>query len=142
MKYLKKEFIQKISNISNGDLRKAINLFEILSLSNDDKQTLKFDLNYLIGDIDQKLIENLLNCIKEKDFDKMRDTVSKIFYEGYSSKEILEQLYINILGNETITEFNKKELIKNLANTDYITSIGGDQNLNIIRFCTIALDIL
>jgi len=138
----KKEFIQKISNISNGDLRKAINLFEILSSSNDNKQTLKFDLNYLIGTIDEILIENLLNSIKEKDFDKMRDNVSEIFYEGYSSKEILEQLYINILNNETISESNKKQLIKNLANTDYITSIGGDQNLNIIRFCTIAMDIL
>jgi len=132
----KKGFISKISKISNGDLRKAINLFEILSLSNDDIENLSSDLDYLIGKIDPSLITNLITCIEEIDFEQMNEKLSEIFYEGYCAKEILEELYDYILTNNDLTENNKKELFINLSKIDYITTIGGDQNLNIIKFCT------
>ncbi len=138
----KKKFIEKISNISNGDLRKAINLFEILSLSNNDKNILEFDLNYLIGTIKQELIDNLINSIEEKDFNEMKKNISNIFFEGYSSKEILNALYFYILNYKTLSDHKKKLLIKHLADIDYITTIGGDQNLNIIKFGTISMDII
>jgi replication factor C subunit 2/4 len=138
----KKQFIEKISNISKGDLRKAINLFEILSLSDNDKNILEFDLDYLIGTIKPELINNLINSIEEKNFSEMKNNISNIFFEGYSSKEILNSLYFYILNSETLSEHKKKLLIKHLVDIDYITTIGGDQNLNIIKFGTLSMDII
>ena len=133
----KKTFISQISNISNGDLRKAINLFEVLSLNNNDnKENLSFDLDYLTGKINPELITNLIKTIENLDFEDMREKISDIFYEGHSSKQILDELYKFILNNHTLNEKIKKQLVKNIANIDYITTIGGDQNLNIIKFCS------
>ena len=139
---IKLNVISKICEISNGDLRKSINLFEMLSNSNENWDNLINDLNYLTGKIDDELINRLLNVITDENFDKILDFILEIFYQGYSPKDILLSIFENILKNDQISDNNKKKIFKYLSSTDKSISAGGNQNLNILNFCYKYLDII
>ena len=139
---IKLNVISKICEISNGDLRKSINLFEMLSNSSENLNDLTNDLDYLTGKIDDELINRLLNVIIDRNFDKILDFIFDIFYQGYSPKDILSSIFKNILENDEISDNKKIKIFKYLSSTDKSISIGGDQNLNILNFCYKYLDIV
>tara|TARA_Y100000780_G_scaffold171419_1_gene156583 strand:- start:443 stop:1036 length:594 start_codon:yes stop_codon:yes gene_type:complete len=139
---IKLNVIPKICEISNGDLRKSINLFEMLSNSSENLNDLTNDLDYLTGKIDDELINRLLNVIIDRNFDKILDFIFDIFYQGYSPKDILSSIFKNILENDEISDNKKIKIFKYLSSTDKSISIGGDQNLNILNFCYKYLDIV
>jgi len=129
-------FIPKISIISDGDLRKSINLLQILSYSsNMSIEDINYKLKFITNKVDKKLINLLLESMKNNDIFNIRNYIKNIFHEGFSSKEILYELYQTILKDETINDLQKKNIFKLLGETDYKITIGGNQNLNILNFC-------
>ena len=131
-----KKIIPNISSISKGDLRKSINLLETLSKSsNISHDEIKNYFYFLIDQIDNIYIQNLLNVMNEGDLIGIREKIKDIFYQGYSSKNILYELYSHILNDEEINDKKKKNILKILGETDYKITLGGNQNLNILNFC-------
>ena len=131
-----KKIIPDISQISKGDLRKSINLLETLSLSsNISTDEIKKYFYFLTDKIDKIYIQDLLNVMNEGNLIGIREKIKDIFYQGYSSKNILYELYSHILLDNTINEKKKKIILKLLGETDYKITLGGDQNLNVLNFC-------
>jgi DNA polymerase III delta prime subunit len=131
-----KKIIPNISSISKGDLRKSINLLETLSKSsNISHDEIKNYFYFLTDQIDNIYIQNLLNVMNEGDLIGIREKIKDIFYQGYSSKNILYELYSHILNDEEINDKKKKNILKILGETDYKITLGGNQNLNILNFC-------
>jgi len=131
-----KNLIPNISQISKGDLRKSINLLETLSLSsNISTDEIKKYFYFLTDKIDKIYIQDLLNVMNEGNLIGIREKIKDIFYQGYSSKNILYELYSHIINNEEINDKKKKNILKILGETDYKITLGGNQNLNILNFC-------
>lgn len=131
-----KNIIPDISSTCKGDLRKAINLLETLSKSsNISLDELKKYFYFLTDKINDIYIKNLFGAMNKKDLIDIRGKIKDIFYQGYSSKNILYELYSHILLDNTINEKKKKNILKLLGETDYKITLGGDQNLNVLNFC-------
>jgi len=131
-----KNLIPDIAHISKGDLRKSINLLETLSQSsNISSDEIKKYFYFLTDKIDNIYIQNLLNEMNEGNLLGIREKIKDIFYQGYSSKNILHELYFHILNDEEINDKKKKNILKILGETDYKITLGGNQNLNILNFC-------
>jgi len=131
-----KNIIPDISSTCKGDLRKAINLLETLSKSsNISLDELKKYFYFLTDKINDIYIKNLFGAMNKKDLIDIREKIKDIFYQGYSSKNILYELYSHILLDNTINEKKKKIILKLLGETDYKITLGGDQNLNVLNFC-------
>lgn len=131
-----KNLIPDISHISKGDLRKSINLLETLSRSSHtSEEEIKKYFYFLTDKINNIYIQNLLEAMNKGDFIDIRNKIKDIFYQGYSSKNILYELYSYILDDEDINDKKKKNILKLLGETDYKIILGGNQNLNILNFC-------
>lgn len=136
---IKKDIIDTISKISKGDLRKAINLLQTVSLCDSKKVNSK--LCYSIsGFPDPKEIETILKYLlnKKLDFNKTLEKINKIIIEnGYSVsliiKEINERLIIKIKDKEIngkdfiyiFSEISKLEnqVIKSTFGDIYLSSL-------------------
>jgi replication factor C subunit 2/4 len=130
------KIIPDIAGISKGDLRKSINLLETLSQSsNISPDKIRKYFYFLTDKIDNIYIQNLLNVMNEGDLMGIREKINDIFYQGYSSKNILYELYSYILNDKEIDDDKKKNILKILGETDYKITLGGNQNLNILHFC-------
>lgn len=131
-----KNIIPEISSTCKGDLRKAINLLETLSKSsNISLDKLKNYFYFLTDKINDIYIQNLFDVMNKGDLIGIRKKIKDIFYQGYSSKNILYELYSHIILDDTINEKKKKNILKILGETDYKITLGGDQNLNVLNFC-------
>lgn len=130
------QVIETIATLANGDLRKAINLIQTISMQTD------FITNQLCWETacipsnkeTNEILEILYN--KEIDFDKAHDIVTNIIKSnGYSLSIVLKELLLKILDNETIL-INIPQIISDLSDLEnmaakstfsdiYITSLVG-----------------
>jgi len=105
---IKNEIIETISKISKGDLRKAINLLQTVSLCDENKVSTKICYS-VSGFPNPKEILIILKILLDKklNFNKSLAKISKLVYDnGYSISLLLKEI------NETIIiKIKDKELV-------------------------------
>ena len=129
----------KISKISNGDLRKAINLLELYyNSNNNNNNTLLDDTAGIIPDL---LFNNLIKYISNKDIDKVNDIITNIYSDGYSiTNQII--LFHKYIINSDLSDTQKSLLSNKLVEIDQNIIKDGDeyiQYLNIIYYMLIII---
>ena len=106
------ESIQAISTISNGDLRKAINMLQSINMSNN---KISVDLCYNMAGIPKPtLIHQIFNILIDKNVDfetAYNFMISNILDNGILLSFVLQQLTIYI-----ITQIINKNIISNISN--------------------------
>ncbi|CAH02547.1 replication factor C subunit 2 [Kluyveromyces lactis] len=105
--------LERILDISQGDLRKAITLLQSAAkivLQNDDANTITLKhANELSGTIHEEILQDLINVIKGKDLNKIIDKVQEFVNQGWSAASALTQLHEYYIKNESYdTEFKNK----------------------------------
>ena len=101
------DIIEKIQMVSQGDLRKSINLLQ--TLSKIDSVFLDGNLiDEICGIIPKNVIENFVDNCKGKDTKSLKNTVEEFLEDGYSIKGLLNQLGKFIMSDDCRLNEDKK----------------------------------
>lgn len=135
---IKKEFpdninnnvIKLITDISHGDLRKAINIIQNLKYTNNNIST---DLIYSLENvIPDNIIQSFINNIKNANSNNIINICNSFIILGYPVKTLCEQL-INYFKDDKIIIFKLTKLLKQLIN-------GCDDYIILLNICVIFLN--
>ncbi len=134
-----KKGINKISEISDGDVRQAINNLQNTYYC---FKIINFKSVIEICDISQSslLEEVIMLCIK-KNISKACNIIKEVYFSGYSTEDIINMLYLILKTNKTINEEIKIEYIKELAISGLVMNDGYTSIIQLYgllsRFCSI-----
>ncbi|WP_371803235.1 AAA family ATPase [Candidatus Lokiarchaeum ossiferum] len=136
---INKEVIEAIYYISKGDMRQAINLFQMAVALLEDtegviqEKNLNPDVVYEIsGFLPLFLIEDIFTNCKKREYQKTIDTIRKI--KGFSSRGLFRQIMTKIL-NEKYSTPTLEHLLITLAEYDYRLTLEADPTIQIDGLC-------
>ena len=119
------EIITKIQKVSQGDLRKSINLLQTLSKISPNLLNEEL-IDEICGIIPQHIIVQFLENCRTKDTKKLKNNVNSFIEDGYSIKGLVNQMgnYIMTEGCD-VDEKKKYKLIDALKETEIKILQGG-----------------
>ncbi len=122
---ISKEIINKIQKVSQGDLRKSINLLQTLSKISPSLLNEEL-IDEICGIIPQHIIVQFLEECRTKDTKKLKKTASTFIENGHSIKSLVNQMgnYIMTEGCD-LEEKKKYKLIDVLKETEKKLIQGG-----------------
>lgn len=116
---LDEDIYNTITDISNGDLRKAIGILQNIQYYK--KITPNFSNETVCdmeGIISDKILEEFIQTTKNK---TVKYTVDKFYYKGYSTKKICDKLVLKYMEDEEISMYITNLIYKlNKGSYDYI----------------------
>ena len=123
--------IEKISNITRGDLRKAINLLQNFNNSYDTKTNERL-LYEFSGFIPEEKINQLFEYIFKKDIQNIDLLVNELYINGYS---IVNQiiLFHNFIIKSNLSNDQKSKIITKISDVDQNLIKGCDEYIQFIR---------
>ena len=124
--------INTLSNIVNGDMRKAIMILQNLSYLN--KDVILEDVYKMANMIPIKHIEEIINiCINDSPIVlDMYNSVNVITRNGYPISTLIAQLVECIIKNEGITDIAKARVCLHISNTEKRLIDGADEHLQLL----------
>jgi DNA polymerase III delta prime subunit len=108
------EMLSQITEKSEGDLRKSINLLELVLLLEDDM----LDYVFIDNTIDQNKINNLCLYAKNKKLKSLSKHIRSLLYEGISGKLLISNIQENILQNDKLSIKQKLNIIPILSDSE------------------------
>jgi len=126
-----KLLLEKISNISRGDLRKAINLLQNCNNSYDSKTNIEL-LYEFSGYIPQDKFNKLFEYIFKKDMHNIDLIINELYINGYS---IVNQiiLFHDYIINSKLNNEQKSKIIHKISDVDQNLIKGCDEYIQFIR---------
>jgi replication factor C subunit 2/4 len=136
IKYNNKLF-KVINDITNGDLRRAINMLQKAHMFSTnqmiDTGKLTEKIIYKITDnIDKKIIQKIYNFICENNYNELYNLVEYIIAQAYNINIILEEL-TNLIINNDINDDKKALILLKLSETEYNLSNNSDDFLQLFN---------
>jgi len=126
------EGIDTVLYISEGDLRKAINILQSTAASG--KSIEKITVLQTIGHADPERIQQMLNYALEGDFYKAREVLQLLILEfGLSGNDVTHQIYREIPSLDLL-DFQKLKITEFLAEVDFRISEGASSNIQLSSF--------
>ncbi|MHA1708118.1 MAG: replication factor C small subunit [Candidatus Heimdallarchaeaceae archaeon] len=126
------EGIEAVLYVSEGDLRKAINVLQSTAASG--KSIEKITVLQTIGHADPERIKEMLNLALNGNFYKSRDMLNHLIIEyGLSGNDVTYQIYREIPAL-SLPEIKKLEVTEYLAEVDFRISEGSSSNIQLSSF--------
>jgi replication factor C subunit 2/4 len=120
-------------DISEGDLRRSINLLQ--SISQLDPDLLDTDmLEDICGTIPKVEIEKIMEVAKYQNTEVITRTAKEFLLKGYDFKQFLVQLNEYIALNTNYPDFDKKSLFEIILNTEVALLQNSTPELQLINF--------
>jgi DNA polymerase III delta prime subunit len=132
--------VEKISNISRGDLRKAINLLQNFNNLYDTKTNEKL-LYEFSGFIPEEKLNQLFEYIFNKDMQNMDLLVNELYINGYS---IVNQiiLFHDFIIKSNLSDDQKSKIINKISEVDIHLINGCDEYIQFIRLVYFIISIV
>ncbi len=130
----------KISKISRGDLRKAINLLQNCnnSFSNKENELL---LDEFSGIMPKTLFDDLINNIILKDINKIDNIINDIYISGYSMvNQVL--LFHDYIISSNFSNKQKLNIINKISDVDQNLIKGCDEYIQFVRLVYYIVSVL
>jgi replication factor C subunit 2/4 len=130
-----------LTNISNGDLRKAINLLQSL------KKNVGLITHNLIEDITgqlpDKLFYELIDRCLDRDFNGMRMIINDIIANAYLASIVINKFYNYILNEQSkLNQKHKIKIIKKISEIDKLISDGSNETIQLLNLFSYFISIL
>ncbi len=120
------ESLNAIYEISDGDMRKAINILQAIKIAGKIDPLTIFKI---AGEINKNEYKNLINIALEGNFNQARDLLDKMLIEyGLSGIDIIKGMHSSI-RKEQIAYKQKLEIIMALAEAEFRIVEGGTDNI-------------
>jgi len=135
--------LNRLIEVANGDLRKAITYLQSLyGLYGNDPPLETVD--EISGTIPDEKIDTILsNCQQQQtSLTIIKNYVKSIIRDGYSTTQVLDQLYDKIIKSESILDIQKAKIIEIIAESDSSLTQGGDEFLQLLNVFAQILNIL
>jgi replication factor C small subunit len=113
---IKPEARSLLASLSEGSLRKALNLLYTLSLQSEAIEVA--DIQKLIDYIDFGQIEQLIKACSKGDIDRAFRIIDDLYWKGYSVQDILAKTFDFVRESEKINRESKIKLIIRMAQTE------------------------
>lgn len=127
---LSNEALESLLKLSNGDMRKALNVLQACKASTDDDNEITIDMIYeSIGAPHPKDIETILDSILKDDWSTTTLTLNKIKQsKGLALIDLLHG-FIEILDNYELKVETRAEILRGLGEIEYAISKGGNEKI-------------
>lgn len=127
-----KEGIETVLYISEGDLRKAINILQSTAASG--KSIERVTVLRTVGHADPERIREMLHQALKGDFNKARETLQYLILEyGLSGTDVTHQIYREI-PSLSLPDLQKLGITEYLAEVDFRISEGASSNIQLSSF--------
>jgi replication factor C subunit 2/4 len=129
------EIIDKIVELCDGDMRKAIMMLQNLKYI---QQTLKYtdiNINHIIelnGYIQEAYLDKIIFKLKNKTFDDNITSANNIIYKGYSIDNFLNQFLKKIISDNDISDMQKSKISIHFSDNQMKIINGSDESLQIL----------
>ena len=119
------EAISFLSVKAEGDMRKALNKLQVLA-----SYGCSIDKN-VVGNYNKEhdIFSPIITSLKTGRFLESRTLCTNLLIEGYSERDIIQELHKSIIQNTELTPQIKGEVIATLAETDYRLTLGVSKGL-------------
>jgi len=87
-----------------------------------------------------KLIDELIETLRTKKFDDMKELVLKIGLEGFPAEFVLSALMEKIIVMEDVDDEAKAKIAIQVAQSDKNLIDGSDEELQLLTVCSLALE--
>ncbi len=109
------KMLTQITNKSEGDLRKSINLLELVMLLDNDTM---LDYVFIDNIIDPNKINNLCVYAKTKKLKSLSKYIRSMLYEGISGKLLISNILENILTSDKLSIEQKLNIIPIISDSE------------------------
>jgi len=131
--------INKIVEISNNDLRKAINILENCYYSF--RYTINENiLNEISGQINN--LNDLMNYIFSKDIENLNLFINNFLINGYSLSLQIKLIHNYIINNEKINCYQKSKILDLLIIINLNLNKGCDEYIQFMKLCYFIINII
>eukprot|EP01130_Rhizamoeba_saxonica_P013165 TRINITY_DN5583_c0_g1_i1.p1 TRINITY_DN5583_c0_g1~~TRINITY_DN5583_c0_g1_i1.p1 ORF type:complete len:207 (+),score=36.35 TRINITY_DN5583_c0_g1_i1:446-1066(+) len=134
--------IQKLIELSNGDMRKAIMLLQSVYRLHGTSEVDEQSIIDMAGIVPGSKISNLLTSCRSRTLPQLRSAVLSIINDGYGAGQIIEQFFELILVDEFVTSQQKAMIMESIANAEKLLIQGADEYLQILCMCSDVMKIL
>ncbi|CAI2171756.1 4020_t:CDS:2 [Funneliformis geosporum] len=133
------ETLDELIKGSQGDLRKAITWLNNASkLHINDKVTVE-TIKETAGIVPDDVINGLIESAASKSYDKIQETVSDVIASGYFAKQIIEQVFFQVLKDLRFNEKHKFNIGERLGIIDKRLADGACELFQVLSLmCTIS----
>ncbi|EGR27891.1 replication factor C, activator 1, putative [Ichthyophthirius multifiliis] len=133
--------LEKLIHISNGDLRKSVNLIQSASTLFNKSINLQTVLE-ISGSIPDEHVINLYEVLLQKNLNELRKSVQQFIYQGFSADQLINQFSDIILYSNDINEIKKARIFEKIAQADQGLNERADSELQILNMFSCILSIL
>jgi replication factor C subunit 2/4 len=138
------DVVDEILNLSQGDMRRAVTTLQSahsLSGGSGGGDAIKKDsIAEMAGLPPPALIDGLIDVLRSRKFDSVREYVQNIALEGYSAEYVLSALMAKIIALDGVSDQAKAIIAVKVAESDKKLIDGSDETLQLLAVCSIALE--
>jgi replication factor C subunit 2/4 len=133
--------LDRVMAVSNGDLRKAItylqSTFAFYGSELDEHHIVQ-----IAGIIPDAMVQSFLAAMKSNSFVVLERAVQDVLLEGFSSQQMIEQLFQFLLVDSSITDMQKSVILIRIADADKRLNDGCDEYLQLLSVASVAMQTL
>jgi replication factor C subunit 2/4 len=129
------DVLKFLIDISEGDLRRSINLLQSISQLGQDLMTQQI-INDVCGIIPNSEIENLFETARFQNTEIIMKEANNFFHNGYDLRQLLIQLNDLIMGKSDLTDSEKISLCDILLDCETNLLEGSSPNLKLYNLMT------
>ncbi len=122
--------INYLIEISEGDLRRSINLLQSISQLGADLMTPEV-ISDVCGTIPQEEISKLLECAQFSDTKSILKCSDEFFFNGYDLRQLFVQMSELVIGKKELTEFEKTLICDLILSAETSSLEGSAPNLKL-----------
>ena len=137
------DVVDEILNLSQGDMRRAVTTLQSahsLSGGAGGDAIKKDSIAEMAGLPPPALIDGLIDVLRSRKFDSVREYVQNIALEGYSAEYVLSALMAKIIALDGVSDQAKAIIAVKVAESDKNLIDGSDETLQLLAVCSIALE--
>ncbi len=126
---VKKEALEALVYVSEGDMRKAINYLQTAAIAN--KEITEDDVFKVAAKAHPKEVKEIINLSMKGDFEGARKKLDALLFEyGMSGEDIITQLYREVM-NSQIADSVKAKLVDKIAEYNFRMTEGANDRIQI-----------
>lgn len=126
------DVLTAVMRVSNGDLRRAITLLQGAHTFYGSELKPEHVIE-LAGMVPQERVEHVWSVLRSASFQQLEAAVDEFLMEGYSAQQMIDQLMQRLLGDASVNDVQKGQVLLKIAAADKNLTDGCDEYLQLLN---------